>query len=372
VNNCNDKNILFSNNNIKEKKKNFIAFRPMFLTFVCIILALLIVDFYFINEYLALTLLSIALISFLVFIFIKDYKIFAIIVVLCIISSCVFAFQISNALSSYIVESQTYTVEGRTDGVINDDGKTKKFLLYNCNIILDDKIVAENKIIQAYMPSSSSLECGEKITFTANLSNVYVFDENSIVSYNAYNFVNYSCYINTENILKREQTNLTLQENIKYHAYQNFINNMSNEGAGLAYAVFFGDKVFLEESVKTAFIESGLAHILAVSGLHTTLIFAIIIFLIGKLRIKFGYKALIAGSILLLFSYLCGFTPSVVRASIMAIVLWLVQMIKLGTFINVCVSVISGVGIYFATLIILKSEMLSYAIDLIKNKLKKE
>ena len=56
----------------------------------------------------------------------------------------------------------------------------------------------------------------------------------------------------------------------------------------------------------------------------------------------------------------------------MAIVLWLVQMIKFGTFINIFASVIIGVGIYFVTLIILKSEMLSYAVGLIKNKMKKE
>ena len=56
---------------------------------------------------------------------------------------------------------------------------------------------------------------------------------------------------------------------------------------------------------------------------------------------------------------------------VMAIVLGLIQMLRFGTIINIFMSIIVGVSIYFLTLLILKSEMLTYATDLIKEKRKK-
>lgn len=101
-------------------------------------------------------------------------------------------------------------------------------------------------------------------------------------------------------------------------------NNFSNETAPIAKALLLGHKQDLEGATKRAFARAGLSHIMAVSGLHVGFIVApfwmIIPFFWTR---KYGK---IIGLILLvtiLFGYagLTGFSTSVIRASIMAVLL---------------------------------------------------
>ncbi len=88
----------------------------------------------------------------------------------------------------------------------------------------------------------------------------------------------------------------------------------------VAIALIIGDRGDLQQETSTSFSDSGIIHLLAVSGLHVGIIYAMFIFI---LRFAFSRwisrrKAIIAALILIWFyAFLTGFSSSVLRAVIM-------------------------------------------------------
>jgi competence protein ComEC len=86
-------------------------------------------------------------------------------------------------------------------------------------------------------------------------------------------------------------------------------------------SIFFGDQTFLEKNEKEMFSELGILHIFAVSGSNVAgvVCFLLMIAILFKLKPLFRNGLIIIG--ILYYTALTGFTPSVLRASIMAICL---------------------------------------------------
>lgn len=83
---------------------------------------------------------------------------------------------------------------------------------------------------------------------------------------------------------------------------------------GFARALLLGDSSLLTYEIDTAFQVSGIRHVIAVSGLHVSILFALVYLLCWKRRIL---TALLGLPALLLFAAVAGFTPSITRACIM-------------------------------------------------------
>ncbi len=88
--------------------------------------------------------------------------------------------------------------------------------------------------------------------------------------------------------------------------------------AGFARALILGDTTRLTYEQDTAFKVSGIRHVIAVSGLHVSILFSLVYLLSGKKRI---FTALFGIPVLILFAALAGFSPSIVRACIMQILM---------------------------------------------------
>lgn len=88
--------------------------------------------------------------------------------------------------------------------------------------------------------------------------------------------------------------------------------------AGFAKALLLGDSTGLTYEQDTAFKVSGIRHVIAVSGLHVSILFAMVYLLAGKRRVM---TALLGIPVLLLFAAVAGFTPSVVRACVMQLLM---------------------------------------------------
>lgn len=84
--------------------------------------------------------------------------------------------------------------------------------------------------------------------------------------------------------------------------------------AAFAKALLLGDRTDIDYETNTAFKLSGISHIIAVSGLHVTILFTLINTLCFKKR---WLVALIAIPLLTLFAAVAGFSPSIIRACIM-------------------------------------------------------
>lgn len=81
-----------------------------------------------------------------------------------------------------------------------------------------------------------------------------------------------------------------------------------------ARALLLGDDNDLTYEVNTDFKVSGIRHIVAVSGLHVSILFGFLYMIAGKRK---GLTALLGIPVLILFAAVAGFTPSVNRACIM-------------------------------------------------------
>lgn len=90
--------------------------------------------------------------------------------------------------------------------------------------------------------------------------------------------------------------------------------------AAFAVALLLGDSSMLTYEMDTDFKLSGIRHVIAVSGLHVS----ILISLVYILSIRKRYLSAIIGiPVLILFAAVIGFTPSVTRACIMQILMLL-------------------------------------------------
>lgn len=95
----------------------------------------------------------------------------------------------------------------------------------------------------------------------------------------------------------------------------------SDETAGLALALTTGDKSGLTGSFYTALKRCGLAHVVAVSGMHMSMVVMLAAMLVRRRRRKM--MAIVSIPLVLVFMALTGFAPSVVRAGVMQILLLL-------------------------------------------------
>lgn len=84
--------------------------------------------------------------------------------------------------------------------------------------------------------------------------------------------------------------------------------------SAFAKALLLGDDSDLSYRDNIAFQKSGIRHIIAVSGLHISILFSVIYFVTGR---KSLLILLLGLPVLFLFAAVAGFTPSVVRACIM-------------------------------------------------------
>ncbi|MDO4960366.1 MAG: DNA internalization-related competence protein ComEC/Rec2 [Eubacteriales bacterium] len=94
--------------------------------------------------------------------------------------------------------------------------------------------------------------------------------------------------------------------------------NLSEHDAGIYKAVVLGEKSEMDRGVRDLYQDAGIAHLLAVSGLHVSLMGT---GLFGMLKRKFGRRtsAAISSGIMLLFMLMTGASGSAVRAVIMLI-----------------------------------------------------
>ena len=89
------------------------------------------------------------------------------------------------------------------------------------------------------------------------------------------------------------------------------------EDAGIFQAILLGDKSGLSEELRERFQDNGIAHILAVSGLHVSLIGMSVYSALRFWGISYGWAGLGASALLTFYGFVTGFGASVFRAVFM-------------------------------------------------------
>lgn len=113
----------------------------------------------------------------------------------------------------------------------------------------------------------------------------------------------------------------------------------------LLIGMLLGEKSFIPPHLKEVFAEAGIMHILAVSGLHVGIIAMALLALLSMLNLPKKLKLLTLILILIMYASITGFRPSVLRATIMFILLIGGKLINRSRNLNI--------SLFFAGLLIL-------------------
>lgn len=84
--------------------------------------------------------------------------------------------------------------------------------------------------------------------------------------------------------------------------------------AGILSSMLFGDKTLLEDEVKQLYQRSGISHILAISGLHISIVGMALYKLIRKLGIGFKASMVVCTGTILIYGFMTGNAVSTQRA----------------------------------------------------------
>ncbi|MCI8331970.1 MAG: ComEC/Rec2 family competence protein [Clostridiales bacterium] len=130
-------------------------------------------------------------------------------------------------------------------------------------------------------------------------------------------------------------------QTVNQHLSNIFVQNLPDDSAGFVNCVLLGNRTGLSDTVKRDFKNLGLSHLLAISGMHMSVLLGGLYLLLSALSVhKFLKNALVIAAAVC-FMFLTGFSPSVTRASLMLILSYLCYYggLKADPLTSLCTSV---------------------------------
>lgn len=217
-----------------------------------------------------------------------------------------------------------------------DEPLVEKTKSYKANakaswLIKDGKAIPVKGTIIIYFKKDSALnqlKYGSRILFTKSLQEIKNSGNPGGFDYKRYSLfqdITHQVYLKPEDfeVLSGEKRNPFRQ--FIYSTRQNVLNILrsnitGDKELGLAEALLIGYKNDLEQSLVQSYTNTGVVHIIAISGLHLGLIYWLLVQLFKPLQKRRKLKWLrpvliIAG--LWVFSLLAGAQPSVLRSALM-------------------------------------------------------
>jgi competence protein ComEC len=219
----------------------------------------------------------------------------------------------SITLSDYPVEKdKTYLLAAILKGVITSDSvkSVKGSMVIYCR---------KDSVLTSFMPGDNLLIWCTPLEIT-NRGNPYEFDyqfymKNHGNTYYAITNINDIVGHSAPGNRKLSHRALIIREKI-IGMYRS--RGISENRLAMVAAITLGQKKLLDQEQKQNFIDSGIMHIMAVSGLHAGIIsmfvFSMLFFLKGRLNIL---RVLITIMVLWSFAFVTGLTTSVLRATLM-------------------------------------------------------
>ena len=149
------------------------------------------------------------------------------------------------------------------------------------------------------------------------------------------NTFNYKKYLYNNHIYKTFQANqitLTHQTDFLNKIKSSIIKRIDSMGSSSAYlhAFILGETAYIGQPVYQDYQENGTTHLFAVSGMHISLLVLILTKLLRKIHIKETLGNILIVAFLFFYMFLIGFTPSVIRGSLLYIFLLINKKLKLN------------------------------------------
>ncbi len=220
-------------------------------------------------------------------------------------------------------ESQVLVQNGVLRGRVTDIGRnggSGSVYLENCTFE-GEKL---NGRVLIYVYDDSQFSTGDNVSFYGTLRNVYAVTPTPRTDLIRHN-VRYQVSDIQNTII--ESGELTLGERVRKFVYETTLESMP-QNADVAYALLTGDRNSLNEQKEDAYVEAGIIHLLAVSGLHVGFVVSVFSFLLKRLKLPIFVELTILLVPLVFYAYICNFAPSIVRAVVMTICVYISRILR--------------------------------------------
>lgn len=168
--------------------------------------------------------------------------------------------------------------------------------------------------ILIYTNSNISLSLGDYINVTGKF---YLPGENTTK-----NIFNYRNYLKSKKIFwitnNPEINIIKYNKNIFYKIKNKIIHKINNEYLN---SFILGDNSYLDDTVITSYRINGISHLFSISGMHITLLSTLLLKLLSKIFKSKKVIYILVSSFLIFYMFLIDFTPSVIRAVLLFIIL---------------------------------------------------
>lgn len=202
---------------------------------------------------------------------------------------------------------------------------TEKYIKFEGTVCEVNGKATHDKVI-FYVYDAKDISINQKITFSSvkfklpsGRRNFGSFD---YAKYLKGKGIFFTATASNKNIIKIENTKLTIIDFAKLQnakLSEKIDKTFKPENAGLFKAILLGNKQDVDDEMLGAFRQSGLSHVMAVSGLHL----AILVMLMNLLFKRLGKKTkfVLVTVVVVAFAFLVGMPVSVIRAAVMLVVL---------------------------------------------------
>ena len=222
-------------------------------------------------------------------------------------------------------EKSECSLTGEIDMIVKKSLGTTYYLKNN-RITLPDNhtYLVEEVIVNEYTydyPLSKQYRVGNIISVSGTVkkfsvnSNPGTFNE-----YLYYKSQNISYKVTAENISiinSKYSVFRSILDNIKEELVRVYSKVLPKKEAGILMAMVLGEKYLLEDEIKLLYQENGISHILAISGLHVSMVGAAIYYLLKRLRLGLAVSTLMSLAFVYSYGILTNFSVSTNRAVVM-------------------------------------------------------
>jgi len=250
----------------------------------------------------------------------KDYIYYLILIITIIFS--VFRIYIFKPSSVYSGSENNFT------GIINKieiDGNK-----FNITIKTKETLIGTYyiKTYEEVKKIKNNYKLGDTVKINGNLSKPNKNTIPNLFNYSEYLYNNKVFWTIKINYINKIKSNNNLFFKIKNY----FIDRINNIGNSKNYLFSFilGDSSKIDNKVKDSYQNNGISHLFAVSGMHVSLFMGIILFILEKLKCNQIHSNIIAIIFLLFYMFITNFSPSMLRAGILFILLTFNNIFKLS------------------------------------------
>ncbi|HBH12493.1 MAG: Late competence protein ComEC, DNA transport [Clostridiales bacterium 38_11] len=221
-----------------------------------------------------------------------------------------------------------YGKEASVSGIIKtinryDDSREYMSVVIESEIRIEDIGFNENLLV--YIKRNKDISPGMSITGIGQLSK-----PNRATNFLEFDYRN---YLNSQGIRaiffmdegfevdQKIRFNYKIQNSFQQYITSVLDNNLNIEESNLLKGILLGDRTYIDEEILSNIRKLGVAHILAISGLHIGIIILSLNSILRALRLKRSVRIAISLLISWVYGYLIGFPASVSRALIMTSVI---------------------------------------------------